>query len=193
ITPHQADDLLQTFLATKIIEENLVGRARKERGKFRNLLRKALDDFAISQRRHEKAKKRSPRKRAPLVEADSVADGAADPRSTFEIAWAREVLAEAVRRMEAECKESQRADLWGVFESRIFTPIVDGTAPPPYEDLIGRLGFRSPLQAANALTTAKRMFERNLREVLGEYAGDENEIDEEIRDLRAILARGGRK
>ena len=37
--------------------------------------------------------------------------------------------------------------------------------------------------------SAKRMFERTLRTLVAEYAADETEIDEEINDLRAVLAR----
>ncbi len=192
MTPHQAEDTLQEFLLSKIIEADLVARARTERGKFRNLLRKALDDFAISRRRHDLAKKRSPENFSNFSEAECIADGVEDPQWAFDVAWAREVLAEGVRRTQAECEQSQRPDLWDVFECRVLSPIVEGSAPPSYETLIKGLGFRSPLQAANALTTAKRMFERNLREVLAEYAGDENQVDEEIRDLREILARSGR-
>jgi hypothetical protein len=45
------------------------------------------------------------------------------------------------------------------------------------------------VQAANALVTAKRMFTRILRGVIGEYESDEEEIDSEIDDLHKILAR----
>ena len=34
--PEQADDLLQSFIADKIIERNLLDRAERERGKFRS-------------------------------------------------------------------------------------------------------------------------------------------------------------
>jgi hypothetical protein len=42
------------------------------------------------------------------------------------------------------------------------------------------------------LVTAKRMYVRVLRSVIGEYARDEQEIDDELADLQAILARCGR-
>jgi hypothetical protein len=35
------------------------------------------------------------------------------------------------------------------------------------------------------------MFARNLREVVGEYADDEPDVEEEVRRLKSILARGG--
>jgi hypothetical protein len=55
---------------------------------------------------------------------------------------------------------------------------------------VEKFGFRSPTEASNALVTAKRMFVRALRAVVAEYARDENGIDREIEELRAILSRG---
>lgn len=43
------------------------------------------------------------------------------------------------------------------------------------------------MQASNALTTVKRMFERTFRAVVQEYAGDERDVDREIAELRKIL------
>src|SRR3954469_23630165 len=49
IESHQAEDLLQGFLLSKVIEQDLIGAARQERGRFRSFLLTALDRFAISQ------------------------------------------------------------------------------------------------------------------------------------------------
>ena len=83
------------------------------------------------------------------------------------------------------------ADVWGVFECRLLAPMLDGAEPMPYEALVERFALRSPAQASNVLITGKRMFERALRAVVGEYAADEAEVDEEIAELRQILSRGG--
>ena len=92
--------------------------------------------------------------------------------------------------MQQHCHESGRPDLWEVFESRLVRPTLEDSAAPAYGDLVQQCGFASPTQAANALMTAKRMFERSLRAVIGEYAKSKAEIDEEIRELREILGRG---
>jgi len=44
--------------------------------------------------------------------------------------------------------------------------------------------------SSNLLITAKRMFARRLRAVVGEYMGEDGEVEQEIADLRAILGRG---
>jgi hypothetical protein len=186
----EAQELVQAFLAAKIVEGNLVGQARRERGRFRNFIRSTLDAFVVSHRRALGAKKRTPDRLDRLDAAEEVAGTEPDPQHVFALIWAKEVIAAAVEGTGRECRESGRLDLWGVFESRILKPTLEGDAPAAYEDLVQRFNFGSPLQAANALTTAKRMFERNLRAVLREYVDDEREVDQEIQDLRSILAGG---
>ena len=122
----------------------------------------------------------------------TVSPDADSPSDVFDVAWARELLGEVLRRMEAECDGARRREIWGVFESRILRPILDNAATLPYEQLVKRFGFRSPTQAANALVTAKRMFARTLRTVVSEYALGEQAVESEIRDLQHILARGSR-
>ena len=78
-----------------------------------------------------------------------------------------------------------------MFEARILNPMLHGAEPLSYDELVGRFALPSPSAAANALVSAKRMFIRNLRSVIGEYAQGEEQIAEEIGQLRAALARGG--
>jgi len=190
LSPDDADDLLQDFVAAKIIEKDLIGRADRELGRFRTYLMAAIDRFLIDQFRQRSAKKRSPGD-AGLValgdQAGQVADGS--PSDAFETQWAREVIAQATRMMRQECQASARMEIWGVFECRLLRPLLEGTEPADYDELVERFGLRSPSQASNVLMTAKRMFGRMLKSVIGEYAVDEEEIESEIRDLHAVLAR----
>lgn len=183
----EADDLLQDFVAGKIIERGLIGRADAALGKFRTFLLAALDRYAIDRFRQQSAKKRSP-DGAPLEIGERGDLLPAPPSSdAFDVAWARSVLAEALKRMREECEATGRADVWGVFQCRLLEPSLQGTAPVDYEELVARFGLQSPSQASNVLVTAKRTFARALRSVVGEYALGDEEIDAEIRELREIL------
>jgi len=184
-----AADLLQGFITDKILERGLIEQADREKGRFRTFLLKALDNYVVSELRRERAKKRSPGD-AAFVTVDEARDhdGLSPPVSdVFDLAWAREVLAEAVRWMQVECEKSRRTDIWGVFKCRVLDPTLGQTEPLPYEQLVERFGFQSPTQASNVLITAKRMFVRMLRSVVGEYARDETDIDAELEDLKRIL------
>lgn len=177
----RAEELLQGFVADKILERDLMGRAEAARGKFRTFLLTALQRYVIDRGRAEKVRA------AGSIDDVDVADaGRAD---AFEVAWGREVLREALKRMRENCGKWGRADLWAVFEGRVLGPALEGKAAVAYEDLMPRFGWGTAAQASNALVTAKRMFERELRGVIGEYAQDEGEVEEELRDLRGAWKR----
>jgi RNA polymerase sigma-70 factor (ECF subfamily) len=187
--PDKADDLLQSFLCDKVVEQNFVERAEQQRGKFRTFLLTALQNFTKSDYRKASARKRSPGNLSPINEELDISDDGALPDEGFDVEWARSLLANAMARMKAECHKAGRQDLWTVFETRLVAPMMQDAEPMAYEQLVKACGFESPAQAANALVTAKRMFERILRATVGEYAKDTEAIDEEIQDLRVILSR----
>jgi RNA polymerase sigma-70 factor (ECF subfamily) len=189
MTRERSDDLLQGFVADKIIEQHLLDHAQQGRGKFRSFLLTTLNNYVISQHRSENAAKRLPiAGLAGLGEMAHQVAGGEDPAESFHVAWARELIAEALRRMNAECVQSQRNDLWTIFQGRVVRPAYEGEEPVGYEQLVKELSLAAPLEACRLLTTAKRMFSRNLRSVASEYAGDQGDTDAEIEDLRKTVA-----
>ena len=112
-----------------------------------------------------------------------------DPSVQFNVAWAREFIQEALRRMERECAQSNRADIWTIFRGRVLRPAFEGQAPVEYVELVNQLGLATPLAACQLLTTAKRMFGRSLQSVALEYAGEAGDAQEEIQDLRQAVAK----
>ncbi len=192
LAPDRADDMIQDFVTAKILQRDLIARADQQRGKFRTFLLTALDRFLLNRLRDQGAKKRSASAAAePLGERDEQLAAGPGPSDAFDVAWARSVLSEALGRMRTHCETSGRMDVWSVFECRVLGPILEGTEAPDYRELVRRFGFQSPSQASNLLTTAKRTFARTLRSVVGEYAGSEEEIAEELGELHEILARCG--
>jgi RNA polymerase sigma-70 factor (ECF subfamily) len=195
IPRHQAEDLLQGFLATKILQQNFLSRADRKRGKFRTFLLTSLNNHVISEFRKAQSQRRAPGAH-PLLSLDVVPDQeeqrtVPDASRVFDLAWSREVIREVLRRVAAECRRTHRSRYWKLFEDRLVNPVLQGTTPTPYAVMVKRLGFSSPIQAANAVFSVKRMFERFFREVVAEYAGDENTVEREIRELYAILADHG--
>jgi RNA polymerase sigma-70 factor (ECF subfamily) len=190
IDPDAAEDLLQGFVTSKVLEQGVLARVVRAKGKFRTWLLTALDRYVISQRRYHSAAKRA----APGVvslDASPAVPSDSEGADVFDLAWAREVLAEALRRLEAECTASQRPGLWRLFACRVLAPALDDAPAVPYEQVLGDLGYSSATQASNALVTVKRMFRRHLHGVIGEYAGSDDAIQEEMEDLHRILAQAG--
>ena len=193
IAPDRADDLLQSFVSRKVLEQRLIARSDRTRGRFRSFLLKALDYYVIDQLRQQKSRgaAHQPAQFDEVQELDLADDDAdAQPSQAFDRAWAKEVVAEAVRRMRADCQRSGRADVWGVFEHRVLAPSLHGAEPLPYEQLVKTYALDSPAQASNVLMTAKRTFARMLRSVIAESAEDDAEIEQDLKDLKQILAQG---
>ena len=118
----RADDLIQGFVTRMLLEKDLLGRADRAKGKFRTFLLTALDRYVANQRRDERARKRSPSE-AQILPIDDHRDRApsADPATdAFDVAWARQVLAQTLRDMEAQCRERESAPVWEVFDCRVF-------------------------------------------------------------------------
>jgi RNA polymerase sigma-70 factor (ECF subfamily) len=188
----ETEDLLQSFVAEKVVEQNLIARADQGRGKFRTFLLCTLRNYAVEQRRAGAAARRMPASGAPVPLEDSIQVSSAGPgpADQFEIAWARQTVAEATERVRRECERTGRVDVWTILNERVIRPALEGVEPAGYAELVGRLGLATPMQACNLLTTGKRMFTRCLREVVGDYTSGENP-DAEIAELRAILASAG--
>ena len=55
-----AEEILQNFLTDRVLENNLLALANESRGRFRNFLRTALNNFASNYKRSQSAGVRSP-------------------------------------------------------------------------------------------------------------------------------------
>ena len=187
-----AADWLQEFIRQKVLLGKLLTSASRDRGRFRTYLLNSLDNFVVSQVRRGKAQTRCPLGGFVAWEEISATEGgilpgAADP---CDLEWARIVIDTTLTRMRAECEEKGCIERWGIFCARLVDPILEGAEAERYEDLMGRFGFESPSEASNALMTAKRQFHRLLREVIGEYAGQGSDVEEELRELMRTLGDG---
>lgn len=191
IDADRAEDLLQGFISSQVLERELLAKADQAMGRFRTFLLTALDRYVANENRAEAARHRAIPSAGAADELHPQASPSSEPDRNFVTDWARELVTEALGRMRRECEAHGRHDVWGVFEARICRPMLEGAAAMPYRELVERFDLVSQAQAANVLITAKRMFVRVLRAVVGEYELDEREIDGEIDELRTILAESG--
>jgi len=188
---HRADDLLQGFLADKVLDQRLIDSADPTRGRFRTFLLAALDRYAIDIHRRNTARKRSPR--GNVSDVDDQKESLADPHRSsasdaFDLAWAQEVIGEVLASMNHQCRQMDRGDLWEVFIARYLIPATENVPPESHESIAARLKLESAHHAANLLVTAKRMFTRVFKTVVSRYAADENEVREEVADLWRIFS-----
>jgi hypothetical protein len=195
---NQAETLLQDFAQDRILKEGWLLKADQQRGRFRDFLKSSLRNFVLDYL--NRAEVRNPpvslddpeRQQEPVV-ANLPADSAEETEA-FDLAWARTVIAETLRRMKADCKnpaadQPRRTYIWELFQVRLLDPIFHDVEPPPYEQLIERFQLKSPTDASNTLLSAKRIFKAHLNEVIHEYAGQDAATAAEIQALGEFLGR----
>ncbi len=122
----QAEVVLQEFAEDKILKKGWLQRADRSRGQFRHFLKTSLRNFVLDRLN------RADVKHAPvsLEELEHELPGEEAASEAFDQMWARTVLAETVRRMEADCKnptadQPRRSHIWEMFRIRLLAPIFD--------------------------------------------------------------------
>lgn len=175
-----AEELLQGFVIKNILEGELLQRADQSAGRFRSWLLKWLENYV----RHETSRKR---RDVEVVEIENQVDNKSDA-DIFEVEWARSTLQEAMRLMKQECLSEGHLNRWKIFEQRLLNPLLAGTEPQEYEQLVSELSLQNVAQAQNMLVTAKRQFQRILEWVVASYSNAPDSVADEIRHLRQILS-----
>jgi RNA polymerase sigma-70 factor (ECF subfamily) len=182
----QVEDLVQGFIAERMLEGEVIARADPARGRFRALLLTSLNNYAASQWRAERVR----RGETLGEQAEEMPSTTSAPAAAVEAAWARALVRDVLAAMRRECMATERADVWAVFEGRILAEIFGAGDVVPYEALATELELKTPGQAANLLVTGKRMYARLLRQAVGEYEREPAAVETEIADLRRVLAAG---
>ena len=186
----QADMVLQDFAEDKLLKKGWLRRADQNRGRFRDYLKTSLRNFVLD--RLTRAEVKNPP--ISIEELQQELPQPDTPSEEFDLAWARTVLAETLRRMEADCKnpgedQPRRSYIWEMFRIRLLEPIFNDAAQPSYDQLIDQFGLKSPTDASNTLLSAKRIFKAHLSKVIKEYAGQGAATAIEIQALEDFLVR----
>jgi hypothetical protein len=188
LSESEADDVLQEFLTSRVLEKQLLAQAERGRGRFRWFLCTSLNNFLKDRRRAAAAQKAAPDRARGIEAGDDPVSPGEEAGAEFEASWGLSVLAHAVRRMEAECQACGRADLWTAFQARAGR-IMQRQEPVSYAVLVEMLGARDEKQAANTWATAQAKFQRVLQQSLKEFGADNPR--EELIDLKAAVVACG--
>lgn len=191
---NQADTLLQDFAEDKLLQEGWLKKADQNRGRFRDFLKTSLRNFVLD--RLSRAEVKNPP--LPLDELEHELPEEQADSEAFDLEWARTVLGETLRRMEADCRnpsedQPRRTHIWEMFRIRLLEPVFHDAAQVPYDQLIERFGLKSPMDASNMLLSGKRIFKAHLEKVIREYAGQDAAAALEIQALEDFLQRLAKK
>ena len=180
---HDAEDLVQGFLARVLAREDLAG-VGPEKGRFRTFLLTSLRNFVIKQALRDKALKRGGGQ-IPIPINAKEAERLCGPdqnTSTPEAAFDRTFAQAVVTRAFAALREEHRAR----DKEKLFTtlaPHLDGTEPEGYEHSAAQLGM-SP----GAMAVAVHRMRGRLRELLrAEVRQLCSSPAEEVQELKYLL------
>ena len=187
-----AQDLTQDFFVM-ILKGHLLQRADRNRGRFRSLLLKALQDFLRGA-----VEKRNTRKRGrdvqivswdewmaeapsrlsiPLQEAESWS-----PERIFDVRWAATVVERALRRLGDECEKRGRRRVFDVLSVCLTAERQDFR----YANLSKTLGL-SEVALKSLVHRLRGRYRALLREEVARTVEKPDEIDDELRYLFSAL------
>jgi RNA polymerase sigma factor (sigma-70 family) len=190
-----AQDLTQDFFVT-ILRNNWLQHADRNRGRFRSLLLRSLQNFLINA-----AEKTHAHKRGGGVEFISWDDWMAEARSQlsipvqaldclpperiFDLTWATTVVEHALQRLREECES--RRKLW-LFQA-LSSHLTDERDELSYANLSGELGM-AETAVKKQLHNMRQRYRSLLRDEVSQTVEDPADVDDEIRYLCATLATG---
>lgn len=186
----EAADLVQGFFAL-LLERDDLRRADPARGRFRNFLLSALQHALANQRERERALRRGGGQR-PLSFDLEAADArfarepadARTPELAYRRAWAEAALARALSALEAEQQRIGRAAHF-----RALAPALSAESDAPAQAEVARALGLSENAVKVALHRLRRRFAELLRAEVAGTLERPDEIEDELRELFAALAR----
>ena len=191
---HKAADLTQGFVCDILISRRLCAYADPNRGRFRTLLLRAIQNY-LRERHRREHRARAPGdsvKPLPLGDSDwALADaGSHDtPEEAFSYHWSAILVRQVLSTVRAGCEEDGLDAHWVVFEYRVVRPMLFNEEPADYTVLVERLNLKDESQAANMMVTVKRRFVRALYYEIGQTVSDPQQVEDELHELLRDLER----
>jgi len=194
-SPEDAEDRTQDFF-TNLLQGPLLQRADPERGRFRSLLLKALQDFL-----GHATEKLGTQKRGGGVKFVSWDDWMAEapsrlsisaqalnswsPEQLFDLRWAATVVEQALRRLREECQSKSRLRLFETLSLYLATERADVS----YHNLATTLGIAESA-VKKQLHNLRRRYRWLLCDEVAQTVENPSDVEGEIRHLCATLAAG---
>jgi RNA polymerase sigma factor (sigma-70 family) len=187
-SPHDAEDLVQGFLARVLAREDLAG-VRPEKGRFRTFLLTSLRNFVIKQALREKAFKRGGGVVAVSIDAEEAErlcgpDLAADsPEAAFDRRFAQAVVTRAFAALREEHRARGKEALFAAL-----APHLDGAEPDGYEAPAAQLGM-TPGAMAVAVHRMRGRLRELLRAEIRQLCASTSEQEQEMKHLLEAWSR----
>ncbi|MGH7607935.1 MAG: RNA polymerase sigma factor [Gemmatimonadales bacterium] len=184
-----AQDATQDFFVF-LLEQGLVARADRERGRFRSFLLGSFRHFLADRHDHATALKRgggalhlSWETIAASEEGIHALSDAATPETCFDLTWARMLTQRALDAVREAYEERGRGETFLALRA-----FLAGSDLPTYVDAGQQLGL-TEAAVASAIHRLRQDYRTALRRLVAQTVRDPAEIDDELRYLLSALTR----
>ena len=192
-----AQDFTQDFF-TMILGNNWLSHADENRGRFRSLLLKSLQNFLSHAREKRQAMKRGGNIQFIswddwMAEAPSQFSVARptvelmEPEQLFDLRWAATVVEQAMRRLQEECEAGGRRRLFEALSIHLAADRSDIS----YAEIATTLSL-AETAVKRQLHLLRQRYRRLLREEVAQTVSNPADVEDEIRHLCATLAASAR-
>ena len=188
----QAKDLTQDFFHEVVLNRHLVGRADKDKGRFRSFLLYALNQYLINRDRDQRAQKRIPREKLATLDITELSDlpqsfAQATAEDSYHYAWLSALLERVTAEVKTACQEQGMETHWALFHERVLQPILGNSDPASLTQLCENHGIGDTKKASNMIVTVKRRFRSVLMELVRNTVVSEGQAREELEYLLQFL------
>jgi RNA polymerase sigma-70 factor (ECF subfamily) len=187
--PAEAEDLAQEFFS-RLLGRGFPGGIRREGGKFRSYLLRALDHFLVNEWRRGQTAKRGggatvfsldgldAETRYTLEPRDAVT-----PETLYDRRWAATVLETVRRQLRAEYEAQGKSRLFTLLEPCL----TGGDELLPHAELMAQLDLKASALKMTVHRLRKR-FGELLREEIAQTVATADEVEQEIRHLISVTS-----
>lgn len=190
-SPSDAEDLAQEFFA-RLLQHNWIAYADHHKGRFRSFLLMAMKRFLAKEWDKARARKRGGEARLVPLRLDTAEtryrQEPADtrtPEQVFEREWALALLESVLKRMRADHVRGGKGKLFEALEPCL----VGDRERQPYAALGAKLGMTEGAVKV-AVCRLRERYRECLREEISHTVVSPAEVEEELRHLFRVLARG---
>lgn len=186
---HDSEELTQEFFA-RFLEKDFLSAVDKSRGRFRTFLLACCRHFLANQRDFLMAQKRGSGRLALSLDFPGAAEryqtepvSAESAEKLFERRWALTILDQVMTQMQHEYEADGKLALF----DHLKCVLVGGSEALSYARIGNALGMNEEAVRKGAQRLRQR-YRNTLRERIADTVDEPSNIDEEIRDLFAVLA-----
>ena len=187
--PHDAQDLTQAFFA-RLLENNYVAQADRERGRFRTFLLAALTHFLADEWDKTRRLKRGGGREVISFDAVSAEEryqlepiDQLDAAKLYERRWFTTLFDKVLARLEQEFRDSGKA---GLFDALKGSLLADGAALS-HAELGAQLGLKEDA-VKQTVHRMRRRYRELFREEIAQTVAGPGEVEDELKHLFAVLS-----